>query len=66
MPDCCLQEGHADYDAATVAVWANAEVHDMKTERVFRYLQVGQAPLGLHLCCYSCAHAHVPRASPAS
>ena len=39
-----VQEGHKDYDAHTVAVWANAEVHDLKTERIFRYLQVWRQP----------------------
>ena len=56
-----VQEGHKDYDAHTVAVWANAEVHDLKTERVFRYLQVWLATTSASLehpvcevCCPQC------------
>jgi sodium-dependent phosphate transporter len=34
---------HKDYDAASSAVWDNAEVFDPRTERLFRYLQIFSA-----------------------
>jgi sodium-dependent phosphate transporter len=50
--DChaVVDETHKDYDADTVKVWANAEVFDIKTEKMFRYLQVFSA------CVMSFAH----------
>lgn len=38
-----LDETHEDFDAASAAVWENAEQFDPKTERMFRYLQVFSA-----------------------
>lgn len=34
-----MDEDSTGFDAATTAVWGNAEVFDVKTERLFRYLQ---------------------------
>jgi len=38
-----VDEDSADYNAHAAAVWSAAEVHDMKTEQLFRYLQVFSA-----------------------
>ena len=35
-----VNEEHKDYNKHAAAVWSAAEVHDVKTEQLFRYLQV--------------------------
>ena len=45
-----VQEGHKDFDESTAKMWANAEIFDVKTEKMFRYLQVFSA------CVMSLAH----------
>ena len=35
-----VDEDSKDYNAHAAAVWSAAEVHDIKTEQLFRYLQV--------------------------
>ena len=36
-----LDQDHGEYDASVAALWDHAEKFDPKTERLFRYLQVG-------------------------
>jgi len=50
--DChaVVEEGHKDYDVTTANMWANCEMFDVKTEMMFRYLQVFSA------CVMSLAH----------
>jgi sodium-dependent phosphate transporter len=50
--DChaVVEEGHKDYDVTTANMWANCEMFDVKTEMLFRYLQVFSA------CVMSLAH----------
>jgi sodium-dependent phosphate transporter len=38
-----VNEEHKDYNKHAAAVWSAAEVHDVKTEQLFRYLQVFSA-----------------------
>ena len=69
MPDCALpplqnfyQDIHADTKTegtSTKVVHDRAEVFDIKTEMLFRYLQVCACPIPATLCRLHCLALHL-------